>query len=306
VKDAPRRYAIRRLNPFLGVVQVLEIPGGRALSYDGREWELQVETERPEHTWGSIERTRVVRQFFRFGNWNAEQGLSRVPVNPILDIGAMLEASEQLLAALRGSLQLLPFPFEDRYEYWLLDRDRQPLALLASCAEQRFTEQIRPDRWQATLPTTRDFVSARLEQQAVANHDQQGARHHAEQLERQVRDTAGPTPHRCWYQRQPGADATPLDEPFEPLPDSAFPELPWRDSWTEPAQQGLVDDYLNWLAPRLLTLDSLSEPLRRRLERAACAQALLVADLHLLYPAILQHDLLDAARVEARLRRAAI
>jgi hypothetical protein len=304
VNPEPHRYAVRRLNPFLGVVQVVEIEDARALSYDGRQWEIQVKAERPEHTWGSIEPTRIVRQFFRFGGWNAEQGLRQVPANPILDIGAMLQASEQLLAALREVLGEVPFRFADRFEYWLLDGDRQPLALLASTTERHLIPQIRSDRWQATLPTDHRFLAASLEAQGIANHDPQGDRQHASRLERQVRDAAGRTPNRCWYERLPDGSGTALEPQFEDLPATAFPQLPLRTHWPDPAQQALLDDYLGWLAPRLLILDGLTEPLRRDLERAACKQALQVADNHRLYPTVLQRELLDSARVEARLRRA--
>ena len=39
---APHTFALRRLNPFLGVVAVVEIPGARGFSYDGDTWQLQV------------------------------------------------------------------------------------------------------------------------------------------------------------------------------------------------------------------------------------------------------------------------
>jgi len=34
-----RAYAIRRVNPFLGVLQVIETEGGRAISANGVVWE---------------------------------------------------------------------------------------------------------------------------------------------------------------------------------------------------------------------------------------------------------------------------
>jgi hypothetical protein len=305
MSDTPHCYAVRRLNPFMGVLQVVEIPGGRALSQDGHQWELQVEAERPEHTWGSIEPTRMARQFFRFGGWNAEQGLSRVPANPLLDLGAMLTASEQLVAALRETLPQLPFAFEDRYECWWLDAQQQPLALLASTTENRFTEQIRVQGWQATLATDPTFVAPSLEARGIPRQDAQGPRRHAAVLERQVQDAVGAAPNRAWYRRRAEGDGAALDPHLAALPATAFPALPLRMHWPDPDQQALVDDYLAWLAPRLLTLDGLDDRLRGELERAACAQAVLLAEHYALYPRVLQRERLDAARVEARLRRTA-
>ena len=46
-------YALRRLNPFLGVVQVVETPSGRASSSNGLVWDVQILTEGPAD-WGSL------------------------------------------------------------------------------------------------------------------------------------------------------------------------------------------------------------------------------------------------------------
>ena len=53
----------------------------------------------------------------------------------------------------------------------------------------------------------------------------------------------------------------------------------------------------------MLLLPTLSPELRRDYERHACAQALKVAAQYHLYPAIMDPAVIDAARVEARLRK---
>jgi hypothetical protein len=305
LSGAPNCYAVRRVNPFQGVVEIVEIDAARALSIDGRHWQIQVEAARPEHTWGRGEPTNTVKQFFRFGSWHPEQGLSRVTVNPILDIGAMLAASERMIAVLQAVQSRLPFPFADNFEHWLLDDQGQPLALLATTVEQRFTAEICADSWSATAPRSPDFTAASLTAQGIPASDAHGNRHHADTLERLIRDAAGPVPRRCWYQRQADGSATPLDADCHALPATAFPELPLRTAWPDAAGTALVEDYLDWLAPLLLTLDTLGEATRRDLEQAARHQALQMTDHHPLYPQVLQPDVLDTARVEARLRRAA-
>lgn len=305
MSDGPHCYAVRRLNPFLGVVEVVEIEGARALSIDGRNWQIQVQADRPEHTWGRDTPARTVRQFFRFGNWHPEQGLTRVPANPILDIGAMLAASERMVGTLQAVQERLPFAFADHIERWLLDDTGRPLALLAATVEPRYTEEIHADDWQAIPDMSADFSAPSLTALGMATSDARGNRHHADALERQVLAAAGPAPRRCWYQRQADGSAIPLADGFVPLPADAFPELPLSRYWHQDPEAALLHDYLHWLAPRLLTLDGLSDVTRRELEQAACHQALQMADQHRLYPRVLQRDLLDTARVEARLRRAA-
>jgi len=302
VNDTPRCHAVRRLNPFLGVLEVVAIDGARALSADGLDWQIQVEAERPEHTWGRGQAAAAVRQFFRFGSWHPQQGLSRVPANPILDIGAMLAASERMVAALQTVQDDLPFPFADHFEHWLLDAAGQPLALLAATVAERHIGEIRAGQWQATTPTNPPFTAPSLVALGIPADDGHG-NHHADILERRVRDAAGPAPRHGWYQRLPDGSGRPLQEHLAPLDAAAFPALPLRPDWDDANDRALVRDYLHWLAPWLLALDSLDDTLRHELEQAARNQALALADHYRLYPRVLQPEVLDSARVEARLRR---
>lgn len=305
MSGAPRCYAVRRLNPFMGVVEVVEIGGARALSIDGSRWQIEVEAERPEHTWGRDAANPGVRQFFRFGSWHPTLGLSRVPINPILDIGAMLAASERIIATLQTVQAQLPFAFADRFERWMLDSDGRPLALLAATVDAHHTAHVHADSWHATPALSADFCAPSLTARGIPPDDAPGGREHADTLERRVHAAAGDRPRRCWYERQADGDALPLDPAFAPLPAGLFPELPLRSDWPDPETQALLRDYLHWLAPRLLTLDTLGEATRRELEQAARLQALQMDDHHRLYPRVLQPELLDTARVEARLRRTA-
>jgi hypothetical protein len=76
-----------------------------------------------------------------------------------------------------------------------------------------------------------------------------------------------------------------------------------REEWPQLADRDLVRDYLDWCAPFLLTLPDLGDAQRNRLEHAARARALEVDAIHRLYPKVVNPGLLDAIRVEARIRR---
>ncbi len=302
-------YAVRRLNPFLGVIEVLEIEGARALSNDGVSWQIQVLTERPEHTWGSLNQHQAVQQYFRFGAWSRQDGLTRVTVNPLLDVGAMLAATERLLPLIESNLDQLPFPLRDRFELWLLDREQRPLALLGSTVEERLVDQVQGETWHASPPAGRPFESNTLLGLGMPAADLRHRRRHAEDLERRVSEQARSPADRQWFHR--GGDGrglglahqAPAELADRLLPAESFPRLFVRTDWTDATTTAVARDYLDWCAPRLLTLPTLTEPERDHLERAAQRQAELVDRQHRLYPAILNRELVDAARVEARLRR---
>jgi len=297
----PHRYAVRRLNPVQGVVQVVAIEGARALSHDGRVWEIQILAERPEHTWGSLNQGGGTKQFFRFGNWQPQQGISRVPANPVLDIGGMQAASEALITALESSQAALPFAQEDHCECWLLDHGRQPLALLASTTATALLPDIRPGSWCATLTTDHSFVSSTQLERNIANNDGHNPRRHAHELESLVRKTA--SGERRWFHFDDKGHRQALDPDGPAIDAAALPTLGLREDWPEDWQQALVQDYLDWLSPQLLTWNCLGPDDRVRLEQAACRHALALDAAYPLYPEVINQSLLDSARVEARLRR---
>jgi len=71
----------------------------------------------------------------------------------------------------------------------------------------------------------------------------------------------------------------------------SFPLLLLRGEWPQPADIGLVRDYLDWCAPFLLILPGIDDRTRNRLEHAARTRALEVDDLYRLYPKVLNPSL---------------
>ncbi|MBU2478566.1 MAG: hypothetical protein KKA36_05705, partial [Gammaproteobacteria bacterium] len=64
-----RSYAQRRLSPFMGTVQVLDVGDARALTYDGLVWQIQLRSQIAVTTpvWGGIGKGQTGRPFFRYG-----------------------------------------------------------------------------------------------------------------------------------------------------------------------------------------------------------------------------------------------
>lgn len=285
-----RCYAVRRLNPFAGVVQIVETDLGRAVSTDAINWEVQLLGLRPAG-WGSLNRDRVRRQHFRYAFWSAEDGLTCFPVPPQLDRHKLGEAATQLLEVLRR--QRPPFPLEDRYERWLLDAGSgEPFALLASVTRRDLIPPRGSAEWRASAPG-----------QAVAAYGQLPAL-----VAALVGRRAGRPARGLWFERRAdgsgiGLDPANTSHPAAELPASQFPELPLSEIWPRPEDAALVADYLRWLAPLLLVLP-ISLAARERLEAAAEVQPQLVERLHALYPALADAQRITRIRVQARISRA--
>ncbi len=301
----PRHYAVRRVNPFEGVLQVVETHNARAYSPNGHVWQVQVLTQRPDHTWRSFSDIEPIEQFFNFGLWDAVEGLQRIPANPILDIGDMQAAADEITGVLRRLLEHLPFALIDDYEYWATDYDGRPVALLATTENPRLLHDIRVSRWQATRVSDHSFASPSLLARDLPTQGHAGPRRHAEQLERQVRQLGQ---HKAWFRRSPNGDGERLHPKGTDtaLSAEAFPPLGIKSDWTDDLTRDLAADYLAWQAPRLLMLQRIDDAQRQWLERHACHQAVELAAAYRLIPRILDRTRLEAARVEARLRRSAV
>jgi hypothetical protein len=279
-----RTYARRLLTPFAGLVQIAEASRARAVSLDGRNWaihyslvaEPRFQKARPDAGLeGQISLVATIE-----GGELKTRGL-----HPFLDPQAVKAAIDGLFEAVTHAP--LPFPAADRYEYWLLDgTDGTPLALLHSCVQEE-EMAVHPPRpvWIA-MPAAQLDVSAPEEDQGhyvpPVNY----------RLQKLIEERAGAKPRAAWYERS------------SPATDD-FPPCLIKEDWRDEAQQDLCDRYLKRLAPRLLMLQGLPHPVRQRLERAARAHAFEVERFHALYPQVIDAQLMTAARVEAKLRRAA-
>ena len=301
----PSHYAVRRVNPFDGVLQVVETHNGRAYSPNGKIWQVQVLTQRPDHTWRSFSAATPIEQFFNFGLWDAANGLRKIPANPVMDIGGMQAAAAELTAQLAHLEQHLPFTLIDNYECWATDCSGAPVALLATTENPAVMRDVRVGHWQATRQADHSFESPSLLERGIPTRGDRGPRQHAERLEKQVRQLGR---HKAWFRRGPNGEGERMNSPAEPQTEDAamFPALGLKTYWKRDIESDLVRDYLAWQAPRLLMLQNIDDDERRWLERHACRQAVELAAGYRLIPQVIDHDAIEAARVEARLRRVTV
>ena len=281
---APRYYSMRRLSPYQGTIQVVELPGFRAMSADGSSWNLRIENRgmRPAHA------------LWREGEaYNVE----------------ISERTAPFLTALRDHPPL-PFALADTLELWLLDaHDLLPLALLASTLAHMAPPNRVDTGWRAAFPGDDAFVAPSL-QASAAHPPEHPFIPHREILQRCVRKAAGAHPRAQWFRRDAagagrGGGGTGIEPALAArgLAAAQFPDLLLRERWDSEIEAALVRDYHDWLAPALLTHSSLPRATRDRLERAACARAEQLFQLRRLLPEIVNRDLIDVALVEAVLRR---
>ena len=284
-----RRYALRRVNPFLGVLQVIETGNGRAASANGVAWDIQVRAER-QARWGSLNRNSRETAWYRYGLWSEQDGLVSRPLAPHLDTHSFTQACGTLIDAIRGVMKQLPFRLEDRRELWLFDRDdRQPLALLASMIPGGAPPLSEPKTWSASLGA--DGVPSQRRYPAAG------------ELEALVRQRAGFNINKRWITRREDGSGF-IEANNSPLPAAAFPVCLLTGDWPEAEQAQLAGGYFEWIAPSLLTLQTLGRPGRARLEKCLTLQAGSVEHHWHLYPEIIDADCIRAARVQCGLQKA--
>lgn len=280
-----RYYSIRRLSPYQGTVQVIEIPGFRAMSPDGTRWRVQFLNQRS--------------RFASYGIWRADGGGNLIET----------ERTRAVVGALREHPPL-PFVLADSLELWLLDAaDELPLALLATTLPERSPLRIPHTRWQAAVGGDPGFIAPSLIGDPAVGASPIA---HDAVIARCVQKAAGTRATAQWFRRESDgggtgvpALGTPVATTSRQLLPLQFPELLLRSDWPSAQERDLVQDYHAWHAPQLLTHTNLTHGTRDGLERAACKHAQRLYRVRHLLPYVVNAELIDVALVEAVLRRSA-
>ena len=281
----PRYFALRRVNPYRGVVQHVEAGESAATSHDGLTWHI-----RADDGYGWVRPAGV---------WEEGAGLKMGQAKDLGDILAALETRPSL-----------PFPVFDVHELWLLDRDSGlPLALLATDRGQTRGSARTEEAWFPFVPSHTGFRSAALGERRSTAPETGTA--HQDFLARFVNQAARPNPMTQWFKR--GQDGIGHGEPGRRLPyewrgrqvaSVDFPQLLVREHWNNPLEQSVIADYHRWLAPLLLLWPRLSPETRLRLEHQACENPRWLARVHRLLPVRMDPERIQAALVAARLEEA--
>ena len=294
-------YAQRLLNPFRGTMLTIRHEAAEAVTLDGVRWDIYVANDLLRD--GVEARGRIQVSDVRYGSWSPAQGLRRGAIYPSEDFRRMEAMGAVVYEHLLHVHEQVPFPFADRFELWLLDRDALPLALLQSAVREGDVTLDHAPHWRAGILARERFTSP-----AVGNPED-GAAPAAEYLEQYVNDCAGPRPAAQWFERGTrgagiGLRGIGLQRTLEgrTMPAEAFPALVLADLGHDETHCRLVADFQAWQAPWLLTLGHLDLATRARLEEQARTQALAVQAHHRLYPEIADEGAIRAALVEAMLR----
>lgn len=261
-----RTFSKKLLPPFSGQVQVAESNTYRALTIDGEIWEIQYVNR--SHVRVATLSSKEIRTYAR----NPELMAQEIVDDQIVDMLSFLAGVE------------LPFSSTDTYEYWLLDAaEEQPLALIFSCTETSQMDKF-PARaeWTALPAAVMPVVKTAKEEK-----DQTPPVNY--RLELLVSERAGSRHKAQWFNRK---DRHSLE----------FPPYMVREDWQDPSSQELCQRYIQRQAPRLLMLHGLPASDRQRLESYCRPHAMEVARFSNLYPEIIDQQLINSLRVEARLR----
>jgi len=305
-------YSIRQLNPFRGIVQIVRSSTARALSSDGIVWRLQIRSDLEHIPWGLVDNPNVLKAYHLYGIWTERDGLTRLPIHPVIDVDrANLEAST-LIASLQN-LPEMPFPLKDNIEFWLRDKNSGlPLSLIASICEQDPLPDSLDPHWLPSMPGENNLTIKRVDSNTLNNSSILTGKSAHEYLASIVMRQCNKPPQGYWIKRQ--ADGSGLvysNITNYPLPSPTvlaaryFPRhMLSIDQFIE-QERPVLQQYIKWLAPYLLTLQTLDDETREQLEVDAFKRPMVLHIVHRTLPKVINRKLLNAALVEAELRKAA-
>ena len=297
------KYSQRLLNPFRGSMNIIEYKGAEAVTLDGENWDIYVKNR--ELVKDLKPQKNIQISDIRYGHWSHKDGLIRGPIYPSDDFKRMEEQGAMVYEHLLQHFEELPFPFLDNYELWLLDKNSYPLALIDSSLRE---SEINGDPildWRAGQACRHEFTSETYT--AIKQNDQLNA---GQYLTNYINQLCSAPPQAQWFKRTldghgigmkgHNISAELIDRE---LSDTHFHALMISDKNHDNQHINLINEFIQWQSPWLLLLDSISETQRMILEEKSQKRALVVDQLHRLYPEVIDKRLINVARVEATLRK---
>lgn len=299
------KYSQRLLNPFRGSMNIIEYRGAEAVSLDGRHWDIYVsnrELIRDLHSNKPIQTSDI-----RFGSWSAEKGLKRGALYPSEDFKQMEAEGAELYNYLLQHHHEIPFPFLDNYELWLLDKESAPLALINSARRENDMEKQPFLDWRAGNLCCKEFTSEAYETiKDLHNADLSAGQY----LTHYINHLASTPPRAQWFKRTMDGHGIGIaghniaaELINRELNEISFHPFMISDRLHDNHHINLINEFIQWQSPWLLLLDTLSESQRMIFEETSRGRALVVDQLYQLYPEIINNSFINAARVEATLRK---
>ena len=108
--------------------------------------------------------------------------------------------------------------------------------------------------------------------------------------------------NKYWVTREPDGQGV-IQQSQIPIDAEAFPPYLITEHWQDDGQRKRVENFINWTAPSLLTLQHLSLDQRQRLEQQLNIQAQSIEHHWHLYPEIIDEKYLRAAIVQCRIQK---
>lgn len=295
----PHAYAKRLIPPYTGVIQIVENENARALSMDGKIWEIQALHAPTNNLLAQQSNSSSNLQYIRVAHYTNEKGVYRYPHYPTLDpieIYAPCKPIINHIAELK-----LPLKIQDDYEYWLVDeKEQKPLALICSCSKPDEFDDI------PYFPHWKALSAVQIGLNNTEEEAKQGLTPPSDRLEKLIHEKAGYNPKAYWFKRDTTGDATLYFEKeatCQIIANKHFPEFLFSEDWESEEDKNLCHRYLARISPRLLMLQRLSHAARDRVEILASSYPIEVDRYYSLYPEIADKERMDVIRVEARLRR---
>ena len=89
----------------------------------------------------------------------------------------------------------------------------------------------------------------------------------------------------------------------EVIAEESFPPFLITEDWFDAEQSRLVSDYIEWIAPSLLTLQNLTTQQRTRLEEKLYIQAISIEHHRNLYAEVINEKYITSAMVQCKLQK---
>jgi len=281
-------YSVRQFSPFVGSIQIVQTEYCRALSSDGKQWQIQASCNTNHEEWELSAENYIPRRYVLFGSWSMDLGFSGLPLDPMLDVPSLDHIKNTLIKTLQDPGLVLPFEPKDIFECWLMDRESSlPLAIVHSATHDYMIPHIQHKPWQAT---------PQQQLQALPDSLPASAIHKLETAMNAQSD------HYKWFKRTPSGDGYTLDTPSCKVDAEHFPELLFNTELLPLSLGDIALDYINWLSPRLLGLHFLSSANRQKLEKSAQYYALETSKRLAIYPQALNQQILTKIQVELKIR----